>query len=105
MFQEKVMASSCVINGFGKTMGLVQVEELGTIETPIIMTNTLSVGTALTASVKYMLEKNPDIGVETGTVNCVVNLYCSVVNCTAQLYDCISTVIQGGDIIGLEIYI
>ena len=72
LFQEKVMASSSVINGFGKTAGLVQVEELGTIESPIIMTNTLSVGTALTASVKYMLEKNEDIGVKTGTVNCLV---------------------------------
>ena len=66
------MAGVSVINGFGKSVGLVQIDELGTLESPIIMTNTLSVGTALTASVKYMLEKNPDIGVETGTVNCVV---------------------------------
>lgn len=72
LFQEKVMASSCVINGFGKTMGLVQVEELGTIETPIIMTNTLSIGTAATALIKYMLQQNEDIGVKTGTVNPLV---------------------------------
>ena len=72
MFQEKVMASSCVINGFGKTMGLVQVEELGTIETPIIMTNTLSIGTAANALIKYMLQQNEDIGVKTGTVNPLV---------------------------------
>ena len=72
IFQEKVMASSCVINGFGKTMGLVQVEELGTIETPIIMTNTLSIGTAANALIKYMLEQNEDIGVKTGTVNPLV---------------------------------
>lgn len=72
LFQEKVMAGVSVINGFGKSAGLVQVEELGTIESPIIMTNTLSVGTGLTASVKYMLEQNADIGVRTGTVNCVV---------------------------------
>lgn len=72
LFQEKVMAGVSVINGFGKSAGLVQVEELGTIESPIVMTNTLSVGTALTASVKYMLERNADIGVKTGTVNCVV---------------------------------
>ena len=72
LFQEKVMAGVSVINGFGKSAGLVQVEELGTIESPIIMTNTLSVGTALTASVKYMLAKNEDIGVKTGTVNCIV---------------------------------
>lgn len=72
IFKEKVMASSCVINGFGKSMGILQIEELGTIETPIIMTNTLSVGTAATGLVKYMLEQNEDIGSTTGTVNCVV---------------------------------
>ena len=72
IFQDKVMAASCVINGFGKTMGLVQVEELGTIETPIIMTNTLSIGTAANALIKYMLQQNEDIGVKTGTVNPLV---------------------------------
>lgn len=72
MFQEKVMAASAVLNGFGKSMGLVQVEELGTIETPIIMTNTLSIGMAATALIKYMLRQNEDIGVKTGTVNPLV---------------------------------
>lgn len=72
LFKEKVMASCCVINGFGKSVGLVQVEELGTIETPIIMTNTLSVGQATTGLIRYMLEQNEDIGTTTGTVNPVV---------------------------------
>lgn len=72
MFKDKVMASSFVINGFGKSIGLVQVDELGTIETPIILTNTLSVGTASTALVKYMMKQNSDIGDTTGTVNCTV---------------------------------
>lgn len=72
LFQEKVMAGAAVINGFGKSVGLVQIEELGTIESPIILTNTLSTGTALTAIVKYMMAQNPDIGVKTGTVNCLV---------------------------------
>ena len=72
LFQDKVMAAASVINGFGKSIGLVQLEELGTIETPIILTNTLSTGTACTALTKYMLEQNPDIGVKTGTVNCLV---------------------------------
>lgn len=72
LFQDKVMAASAVINGFGKSMGLVQVEELGTIETPIVMTNTLSIGTAATALIKYMLRQNPDIGLTTGTVNPLV---------------------------------
>ncbi|MBE6558709.1 MAG: P1 family peptidase [Ruminococcaceae bacterium] len=72
LFCDKVMASACVINGFGKTMGLVQVEELGTIETPIILTNTLSIGTAATAVIKYMMARNPDIGGSAGTVNPLV---------------------------------
>lgn len=72
IFREKVMASSAVINGFGKSTGLVQIEELGNIETPIIMTNTLSVGTCTTGLIKYMLSQNEDIGTTTSTVNCTV---------------------------------
>ena len=71
-FREKVMAGASVINGFGKSVGLIQIEELGTIETPILLTNTLSVGTVCEALTRYMLEDNPDIGVTTGTVNCLV---------------------------------
>ena len=72
LFRDKVMAAAAVINGFGKSMGLVQVEELGTIETPIVMTNTLSIGTAATALIRYMLAQNEDIGRTTGTVNPLV---------------------------------
>lgn len=72
VFHDKCVAAAHVINGFGKSTGLVQVEELGTLETPLIFTNTLSVGTASEALVRYMLERNPDIGVDTGTVNPVV---------------------------------
>ncbi len=71
-FQQKVPAAAHVINGFGKSVGLVQIEELGELETPIILTNTLSVGTAMTSLIKYMLKDNPDIGLTTGTVNAVV---------------------------------
>lgn len=72
LFLDKVMAAAEVVNGFGKSVGLIQIEEMGTIETPIILTNTFSVGTALTAVTKRMMEQNPDIGRTTGTVNCVV---------------------------------
>lgn len=71
-FKEKVMAVSHVINGFGKTMGTIQIDELGTIETPIILTNTLGIGTAADALIDYMLQENEDIGNTTGTVNPVV---------------------------------
>lgn len=72
LFLEKVMAASYVYNGFGKTIGLVQIDELGTIETPILLTNTLSVGKVAEGLVDYMVNQNPNIGVTTGTVNPVV---------------------------------
>ncbi|MDP4552483.1 P1 family peptidase [Alkalihalobacillus macyae] len=72
LFQQKLIASSYVLNGFGKTMGTIQLNELGTIETPIILTNTLSIGTAADAVIDYMLEHNPEIGRSTGTVNPII---------------------------------
>ncbi len=54
-FLEKVPAAIYVGNGFGKLAGYTQIEELGNIETPIILTNTLSVGTAINAVVRYTL--------------------------------------------------
>ena len=72
IYREKLLASCHIINGYCKPTGLVQVEELGVIETPIVLTNTLSVGVAADALVTYMLEHNDDIGVTTGSVNPVV---------------------------------
>ena len=72
MFKDKVYGAVHVINGFGKTVGTMQIEELGTIETPIMLTNTLNVGTVSQGLVRYMLSLNTDIGVETGTINPIV---------------------------------
>jgi D-aminopeptidase len=72
LFRRKVVAASDVINGFGKTAGLVQIDELGTIETPILLTNTLSVGVCMTALIREAIAQNPDIGRKTSTVNAVV---------------------------------
>lgn len=55
IFQEKVPAAVYVGNGFGKLAGSTQVQELGNLETPIILTNTLGVGTAMNAVVGYTL--------------------------------------------------
>lgn len=55
LFQDKVAAAIFVGNGFGKLAGATQVAELGTLETPIVLTNTLSVGIALDACVRYTL--------------------------------------------------
>lgn len=55
VFQQKVPAAMYIGNGFGKLMGYSQVEELGNIETPIVLTNTLSVPTAANALISYTL--------------------------------------------------
>jgi D-aminopeptidase len=57
LFQDKVPGAVFVGNAFGKLAGSTQVSELGTIETPIVLTNTLSVGTAVDAVVTYTLEQ------------------------------------------------
>ncbi|WP_026464393.1 P1 family peptidase [Adhaeribacter aquaticus] len=56
IFQEKVPAAIYVGNGFGKLAGSTQVQELGNLETPILLTNTLSVGSALNGLVDYVLQ-------------------------------------------------
>ena len=61
VYQEKLPCGCAVINGYGKSTGLLQIAELGNLETPIILTNTLSVGTAFTALAEYTLAANPDI--------------------------------------------
>ncbi len=55
VFQDKVPAAIVVGNGFGKLIGSTQVEELGVLETPVILTNTLSAFVAADALVGYML--------------------------------------------------
>ncbi|OJV64846.1 MAG: aminopeptidase [Clostridiales bacterium 38-18] len=72
LFKEKVVAATYVMNGFGKSIGLMQIDELGTLETPILLTNTLSVGRVATGLIQYMLEQNPDIGLTAGSVNPIV---------------------------------
>lgn len=72
LFHQKTPAASHVINGFGKTIGLVQVDELGLLESPIMLTNTFSVGNVLQGTLEYMVEKNPEIGDSTSTINIVV---------------------------------
>jgi D-aminopeptidase len=72
LFREKVPAAFHVINGYGKAAGSTQVQELGNIETPIALTNTLSIGAAFEGLVRHALAVNPDIGRTAGNVNPVV---------------------------------
>jgi D-aminopeptidase len=55
VFVNKCVAAAEVINGFGKTSGTIQIEELGQLESPIALTNTLNVGKVSDALVAYML--------------------------------------------------
>jgi D-aminopeptidase len=71
-FRDKLPAGVAVLNGFGKSAGLMQVEELGEIETPVLLTNTLAVGTVATALIRRAIAQNPQIGRRTTTVNPVV---------------------------------
>ncbi len=73
VYQQKVLASVFTINGYGKAMGFEQVRDLGTIETPILLTNTLNVGKVADAVVSYSIHHNPEIGKTVGTVNPVVD--------------------------------
>ncbi len=70
IFQQKVPAALYVGNGFGKLAGSTQVAELGNLETPIILTNTLSVATAVNALISYTLDQKDNQDVR--SVNAVV---------------------------------
>ncbi len=70
VFQEKVPAAVYVGNGFGKLAGSTQVSELGNIESPIILTNTLGVSTSMDAVVEYILNLRGNESIQ--SVNAVV---------------------------------
>lgn len=61
LFDEKVPAAVHTINGYGKACGFEQVRELGSIETPILLTNTLNVPRVADACISYMIQHNPKI--------------------------------------------
>ncbi len=57
IYQDKVPAAVYLANAFGKMAGSTQIQELGTLETPIVLTNTLNVGTGVQAVVRYTLDQ------------------------------------------------
>jgi D-aminopeptidase len=69
LFDERVAAGVHVLNGFGKTVGLEQVQELGILETPILLTNTLNVWRCADALLDWMLQANPEIGISQSSLN------------------------------------
>ncbi|WP_206524294.1 P1 family peptidase [Lujinxingia sediminis] len=61
-YEERVIGGSFTLNGAGEVSGLVQVNEWGLLETPICLTNTLSVGVVQDAVVQWMVRRHPEIG-------------------------------------------
>jgi D-aminopeptidase len=70
IFQEKVPAAVFVGNGFGKLVGSTEINELGNLETPIVLTNTLSVAAAMEGVIDYTLKQRGNEKVR--SVNAVV---------------------------------
>lgn len=69
LFAHKVEAGVSVLNGFGKSVGLVQLDELGQIETPILLSNTFAMPVCATTLIKRAIDQNPEIGRKLPTVN------------------------------------
>ncbi len=72
VYDQKALAGGFVLNGAGELSGLTQIMEWGLIETPILLTNTLSVGTCSAAAVEYMVAAYPSIGREADVIIPVV---------------------------------
>ncbi len=72
LYARPLTAAVHVINGYGKTAGLMQIGELGTLETPIVLTGTLNVGKMCNALVGYTVEMCARDGVPCRSVNPVV---------------------------------
>jgi D-aminopeptidase len=72
LYAEKVLGACHVVNGYGKAAGLSQLAELGTVESPILLTSTLSVGPVWEGGLRHLLERNPEAARDRDTVNVIV---------------------------------
>jgi D-aminopeptidase len=72
LYEEKVLGAFHAVNAYGKAAGLTQLAELGTIESPVLLTNTLAVGAAWEGGLRHVLEQNPGAARDRDTVNVIV---------------------------------
>ena len=72
LYEDKVLGGCHVVNGYGKAAGLTQLVELGTIESPLLLTNTLSVGPVWEGGLRHLLELNPGAARDRDTLNVIV---------------------------------
>jgi D-aminopeptidase len=72
LYSEKVLGACHVVNGYGKAAGLSQLAELGTVEGPLLLTSTLSVGPVWEGGLRHVLDQNPEAARDRDTVNVIV---------------------------------
>jgi D-aminopeptidase len=72
VYNHRLISGCFVLNGAGEVAGLTQVSEWGLLETPILLTNTMSVGKVSDAVIKWATKKHPEIGVEDDVILPVV---------------------------------
>ncbi|QPS88553.1 P1 family peptidase [Serratia plymuthica] len=72
LFNQPLPCGSAVLNGFAKPLGLVQLNELGVLQTPILLSNTFAVGTLFNAMIRRSCRRYPQIGRDSATINPVV---------------------------------
>jgi len=73
MFREPVKAAYFDLNGCGGLMGALQIGEFGFVDTPIVLTNTMSMGAASEGLIRYLLRSNPDVGLDEDTIIPIVS--------------------------------
>ncbi len=69
LFTQPLPCGAAILNGFAKPVGLVQIAELGVLQTPILLGNTLSIGTLFTTLVRDAIGRNTELGRSLPTVN------------------------------------
>ena len=72
VYLNRCVAASYILNGYGKTQGLLQIDEMGYIETPIVLTNTLNIGLMNDALVEYTINECKKEGQEAFSINPIV---------------------------------
>ena len=73
LFREPVKAAYFDLNGCGGLMGNLQIGEFGIIDTPIVLTNTMSMGSAAEGVIKYLMRSNPEVGLDDDTIIPIVS--------------------------------
>jgi len=72
LYRQPCRAGIEVINGYGKSIGVPFIQEMGLLNCPILLTNTLSVNDVAHGVITYLLQQNPEIGNDARTPNVVV---------------------------------